>query len=70
MAQGAIIARNARLGAWVVVQPFPHRTGLDTDLCLVREGIPVAAYTGPELLHQPALFPAVVKASPLPAARV
>ncbi|MCL4559267.1 MAG: glucose-1-phosphate adenylyltransferase [Chloroflexi bacterium] len=39
--EGAIIDKNARLGAGVVIQPFPRGADLDTDLWVVRDGIVV-----------------------------
>jgi glucose-1-phosphate adenylyltransferase len=55
--EGAIIDKNARLGANVTVLPFPRGTDIDTDLWVVRDGIvvipkhaviPPGTYIGPD----------------------
>jgi glucose-1-phosphate adenylyltransferase len=55
--EGAIIDKNVRLGAEVVIRPFPQGTELDAELYVVRDGIvvvtknkqvPQGTYIGPE----------------------
>lgn len=39
--EGAIIDKNVRMGAGVVIRPFPEGTENDTDMYSVRDGIVV-----------------------------
>jgi glucose-1-phosphate adenylyltransferase len=39
--EGAILDKNARLGAGVVIQPFPRGTDMDRETWFVRDGIVV-----------------------------
>ena len=39
--EGAIIDKNARLGAGVIIRKFPRGTDIDTDTWMVRDGIVV-----------------------------
>lgn len=57
--EGAIIDKNARIGAGTHILPFPREVELDTENWSVREGIvvvpktaviPAGTYIGPELL--------------------
>jgi glucose-1-phosphate adenylyltransferase len=54
--EGAIIDKNARLGAGVIIRPFPRGTDIDMDHWVVRDGIvvipknttlPPGTYIGP-----------------------
>jgi glucose-1-phosphate adenylyltransferase len=39
--EGAILDKNVRLGAEVVIRPFPHGTDIDQEIWFVRDGIVV-----------------------------